>query len=351
MGALRVSAAAFVRPLASETVAGDACLVDTWSRGVVVAAVDGLGHGPAAATAAAAFLDCLRGALAAPLGQTLEAAHRALLKTRGAVATVARFDELAGTVEVAGIGNVTALLASGVAEAKHLVVPAGVLGGAFRTVVSQVVDFAEGDLLVLHTDGVRSRIALDGLRALAPDAIARTIVTKYGRPSDDAGCVVAVGGAATLPRAVPELSRDLDALTIAVRTPGDAECCAVEARRFAARHGFAVKAQWQVGIAVSELATNVLKFAPEGALTVRFAMDPRERIVLEMSDRGRGMADARAAADDGFSEGARLTADQPRRPGQGLGVGLGTVHRMMDDVVVETSPAGTRVVACRYRYR
>ncbi len=344
----RVTAGAFVRPIAGEVVAGDACLVEPWARGVVVVAADGLGHGPAAATASNAFLECVRAGLDMPLPDLFSTAHRALLRTRGAVVVVARFDEAAGKVEIAGIGNVTALLAAGASEPKHIVIPAGVVGGTFRTIRPQTFPFLPGDLLLLHTDGVHSRFACGSLRSLAPAAMARAVVTDHGKASDDAGCVVAVGSR-PIPSAPPSDPGGSESVKVAIRAAGDAECCAVEARAFAGHLGFPVKRQWEVGIAVSELATNVLKFAPEGTLTMTHARDARERMVVEVVDRGNGITDVGMAAADGFSEGAFLSPDRPRRAGQGLGVGLGCVHRMMDHVTVETSGAGTRVVAWKYR--
>ncbi len=190
---MRVSAAAFVRPLAGELVAGDACIVEPWARGLVVAVADGLGHGPAAAVAAAAFVEHVCAAREAPLAAVIEGAHRALRETRGAVAVLARFDELLRTVELAGVGDVTALLASGGADPRPVPLSAGVLGSAFRTVRPQVFAFGVGDLLVLHSDGVHRRFDLAPFRALAPRAFAEAVVSEHGKAWDDAACVVATG--------------------------------------------------------------------------------------------------------------------------------------------------------------
>jgi serine/threonine-protein kinase RsbT len=199
---------------------------------------------------------------------------------------------------------------------------------------------------VLHTDGVSGRFPFARLRGLDAAALARSIVTSYGKPSDDAACAVAIGLANAQ---VAAGVGDARALSFDIRVPGDAEFVAVSTRTFAERAGFGTKAQWQLGIAVSELATNVLKFGKEGRLSLTLAGSPREHIVVEVTDRGAGIADVRLASTDGFSEGAPLGGDRPRGPGQGLGVGLGTVRRMMDDVEIETGPSGTRIVARKFR--
>ncbi len=322
---IRAASGTYVRPLAGEDVAGDACLVEPWSRGVAVLVADGLGHGPIAAEASRALLHHVRGAIEMPLEQIFAGAHRALLRTRGAVAAIARFDEGAGKVEVAGIGNVTTRLLPAAAPPVHVLVPAGVLGGAYRAARPQSFGFAVGDLLVMHTDGVRSHFDLAPLRSLPPGELAKAVVAAHGKATDDAACAVVLGA----PPAVPAGRDDGDRVALPIRMPGDAECCAVGARAFAGRFGFTVRRQWEVSIAVSELATNVLRYADGGTLTLSRPEDPPDRVVVEIVDR--------AARDAG------------PRASHGLGVGLECVHRMMDHVAIETGPGGRRVVAWKYR--
>ena len=356
----RVTAGTFVRPIVGETVAGDACLVDACACGVVVAVVDGLGHGPAAAAASSAFLECLRAHRDEPLPEIFAIAHRAMLKTRGAVAVVARFDEAAGRVELAGLGNVTVLLAGHGADPKHVVVPPGVVGGTFRTIRSHVDPFAPGDVLVMHTDGVRSRFDWRLPGCPSPADLAQTIVAQHGKTTDDAGCAVVIGTTSVPPSPAAPDRDGHDAVQIAIRTPGDAECCAVEARAFAGRCGFDVESQWELAIAVSELVTNVLKFATEGTLTITYARhaghraDARDRVVIEVVDRGSGFAGRALRVARQLTTGAApgtIDADlhAARRPGQSLGVGLACVRRMTDHVIIESSGAGSRVVALKYR--
>ncbi len=322
---IRAASGTCIRPLAGEDVAGDACLVEPWSRGVVLLVADGLGHGPLAAEASRVLLSHVRGAIEMPLEQIFAGAHRALLKTRGAVATIARFDEGAGRVEVAGLGNVTTRLVQSAGPPLHVLVREGVLGGVYRPTRAQAFDFGVGDLLVMHTDGVRSRFDLAPLRSLPPDELAKAVVAAHGKATDDAACAVVLGA----PASVIGDREEGDRVAMPIRVPGDAECCAVGARAFTGRLGFPLRRQWEVGIAVSELATNVLKYADEGTLTLSCPEDPPERVVVEIVDRAR--------------EGG------PRAAAHGLGVGLECVHRMMDHVAIESGPRGRRVVAWKYR--
>ncbi len=138
--------------------------------------------------------------------------------------------------------------------------------------------------------------------------------------------------------------------TIPLRVGGDAECAAHAARAFSRSVGFDARQQWEISIAVSELATNVLKFAGEGLVRLCHVHMPREAIVVEASDHGAGIADVSRAIADGFSEGAPLRPDRARPDGQGLGVGLGSVHRMMHQVDIQSNAAtGTRIIAIKFR--
>ena len=68
-------------------------------------------------------------------------------------------------------------------------------------------------------------------------------------------------------------------------------------------------------------------------------------------DLGAGLVDLERNLPDGVSAGASLR-DAPRRLGSGLGIGLGTVYRLMDEVHVEAiSNRGTRVIAHKHVVR
>jgi phosphoserine phosphatase RsbX len=341
---VRVLLGTCVRPLAGESVSGDACAEVPWSRGVIVVLADGLGHGERAATAAQAFVACVTAAAELPLGEMFARGHRALLKTRGAVATVARFDESRAEVEIAAIGNVAAQLArAGGRHSEHVISMPGVLGSAYRSVRPQTFPFEVGDLLLVCSDGVRARFDLELVRALDVKAAAESIVRTNGKGTDDAACAVARGmpeGSGRHRTAVPGPAAPDGEKIVPIRMRGDAECAAHEARTFARRAGLGARAEWEVSIVASELATNVLKFAGAGEVRLRHVHSPREAIVVEAIDRGHGIANVRAAITDGFSE----------RPEAGLGVGLGSVHRLMDHVDIQSNVrTGTRIVASKFR--
>jgi serine/threonine-protein kinase RsbT len=125
--------------------------------------------------------------------------------------------------------------------------------------------------------------------------------------------------------------------------------CAAEGRRYASVIGFDTKAQGEVAICIAELVSNVAKFAGHGTIELSTVKEPRLGMRIVVEDAGPGVDDPASVFEDGFSEGRRLDPGTPRRSGQGLGVGLGAVARMMSQVeMVNVPKRGLRVVAIKW---
>ena len=105
--------------------------------------------------------------------------------------------------------------------------------------------------------------------------------------------------------------------------------------------GFGVREREEVVIVVSELATNVLKHAGRGTLTlIPIRASERAGIQIECVDNGPGIGDVEQAISDGFSTAGSL------------GYGLGAVNRLMDDLVISSrgkGGKGTRIACQRWR--
>jgi anti-sigma regulatory factor (Ser/Thr protein kinase) len=126
------------------------------------------------------------------------------------------------------------------------------------------------------------------------------------------------------------LSSSLE-LSIELRTLDEVRVAQSSIRRFVAQLGFDRPRQWQVTIAASEAGTNMVKYGGGGRLTLRRIVYPRTGLRLEARDYGPGIGDLARALEDHVSEGnnvlVREHLDQSHR---GLGVGLGSIRRMMD---------------------
>jgi hypothetical protein len=192
-----------VRSLDQES--GDQYLVKCLPEGVMVAVVDGLGHGPEAAAAARTAVDLLKARAAEHPVSLLKRCHEALRPTRGAVVSLACFDP--GGMTWLGVGNVDGVLVRADPEAgtERLLVRGGVVGGQLPALEAARLSVTRGDLLIFATDGVRSDFAedLSGRRPLglgqrvaperqeSPRSTANRILAAYGKATDDALVMVA----------------------------------------------------------------------------------------------------------------------------------------------------------------
>jgi hypothetical protein len=184
------------RPMAGQDLSGDIATVQTSDHRAVIAVIDGLGHGPEAATAAQAAAQVVEKHRAEPLEALLLLAHEQLADTRGAAATVAIVDGVAGRLDWVGVGNVNATLlrADDTARPRShgVFLCRGILGYLLPSLhISAPLPLAPGDMLVLATDGVRGDVT-GPFRAEAPvGRLAETILADQATSDDDALVLVA----------------------------------------------------------------------------------------------------------------------------------------------------------------
>jgi negative regulator of sigma-B (phosphoserine phosphatase) len=172
-----------------EQVCGDAWVAAAGRDGVLLAAIDGLGHGAPAGRAAQRAATILRDHVDESLPALISACHAALADTRGAALTVARIDVRAHTLTWLGIGNVAGLLVPAIAgvPAPAALLLAGVVGDRLPQLVPVTLPLVPGDTVLLATDGVEGAVG-DQLRvrgALGP--LADGLLRRHRRgPHDDA---------------------------------------------------------------------------------------------------------------------------------------------------------------------
>ena len=174
---------------------GDQYLVEPFPNGVLTVVVDGLGHGPSAATAGKTAVGAMQGHVREPVDLLLRRCHESLRRTRGVVMSLASFDALGGTVTWLGVGNVKGLLlfAPGTTERprERLLLRGGVVGYQLPTLRPSVLPIKRGDLLIFATDGLRSAFT-DGVVFDEPaQQMADRILVQYRRGTDDAMVLVA----------------------------------------------------------------------------------------------------------------------------------------------------------------
>jgi negative regulator of sigma-B (phosphoserine phosphatase) len=173
---------------------GDVAVFAPSARGALVAAIDGLGHGDAAADAAEAAAAVLRAHADDRPQDVLERCHAELRHTRGAVMTLAWFDLAAGTLEWTGVGNVEARLvrtsAEGGVRFAFPVVLGGVVGYNLPQARLGAVGLEHGDAVVMTTDGVYADYSASLEPGLPAQELADRVLERHGKGTDDALAVV-----------------------------------------------------------------------------------------------------------------------------------------------------------------
>lgn len=174
-------------PCQGETANGDAVVVRRDGDHVLLAVVDAIGHGPAAAEVASEARRHLEGAaLDASVREIFAGLHERLGGTRGAAATVCMVH--GPDIEGAGVGNVEV---STTLSALSCVLTPGILGVRMSGLRVFSGKLATDVRIILHSDGISRRFELSSLRALPATAACRAIMEGHRRPHDDASVLVA----------------------------------------------------------------------------------------------------------------------------------------------------------------
>lgn len=182
------------RPMPGEQALGDVHVIAARPSGLLVAVVDGVGHGPVAAAAAERAADVLRGSPHEPLTALVRRCHQVLEGTRGAVMSLAEF-HAGGGVSWLGVGNVEGVLLRSSAEAtpkpESLLLRGGVVGHRLPTIEASRLHVSPGDVLILASDGISPGFLKD-LKVRGPaQSVADRILASHARVTDDGLVLVA----------------------------------------------------------------------------------------------------------------------------------------------------------------
>ena len=181
--------------LPGQSESGDRHLLRCAGDGILIAALDGIGHGQEAACAAEAAIAILKAGAGEPIISLVERCHEGLKKTRGVVMSLASIDPGHGMLTWLGVGNVQGVLmrvgARKGSVQEVLLLRGGVVGAQLPALQATVLPIAKGDTLILVTDGIRGEF-VEGLSAMeAPQRAADRILNQYGKGNDDALVLVA----------------------------------------------------------------------------------------------------------------------------------------------------------------
>ena len=199
---------------------GDRSLVKTFPQGVLLAVVDGLGHGHEAAIAAQAAIATLEENAHESVVTLVERCHRDLRPTRGAVMSLAALSHTAeavpepggplvrpvaaqralessngpqATMTWLGVGDVEGVLlrADRFAGKECLLSRGGVVGYQLPTLRLTRLPVGRGDLVIFTTDGIHGDFIEKVRAGDSPQQIADAILIRCNRGTDDALVLVA----------------------------------------------------------------------------------------------------------------------------------------------------------------
>jgi negative regulator of sigma-B (phosphoserine phosphatase) len=173
---------------------GDLAVFAPSKVGGLVAVIDGLGHGDAAADAAEEAARVLTAYVEFPPQDLLERCHQELRNTRGAVMTLAWFDLEARSMRWTGVGNVEARFVRAGDDATARFPSPVVLGGVVGFNLPQVrlgtIPLEPGDAVVMATDGVGADYSASLESGVPAQQLAERVLGRHGKGTDDALAVV-----------------------------------------------------------------------------------------------------------------------------------------------------------------
>jgi negative regulator of sigma-B (phosphoserine phosphatase) len=190
------------RALHGELESGDLDVVVEFAGGTLVGAIDGLGHGEAAAAAARAAAAICREHADDPLEELMQRCHTELRRTRGAVLSLASFRDIDETMSWLGVGNVGGVLFRADAGAERpredLICRPGIVGYRMPPLRERILPVRSGDVLIFATDGIDGGFCLVETPTQRDlDDMADEILHTYAKELDDAlvvvGCYRGIG--------------------------------------------------------------------------------------------------------------------------------------------------------------
>lgn len=176
-----------------ERVCGDGYHIKYTRKGFQIFVGDGLGHGAnaheAVEQAVRAFKQCAENDPVA----VLRYVHEHVKKSRGLVATIATVDFEAQSWNICGIGNINTRIYNGL-DNKTYTPYNGIIGHNIpRTINSTVVPYQKHQIIIMHSDGLRTRWNLSELNSIikqSPAIIASALYKDNVRGTDDATVLV-----------------------------------------------------------------------------------------------------------------------------------------------------------------
>jgi negative regulator of sigma-B (phosphoserine phosphatase) len=174
---------------------GDLHMVCCNQNGILIAVIDGIGHGEEAAEVARIAAALLQRSVDEPVISLVERCHEKLRGSRGVVLSLAFVSPEQKMMTWLGVGNVHGVLVR--ADTKRgnaqesLLLRAGVVGSKLPYLQASVLPVSQGDTVIFATDGVQSDFSTTLSARENPQRAADRILSHFRSGNDDALVLVA----------------------------------------------------------------------------------------------------------------------------------------------------------------
>jgi anti-sigma regulatory factor (Ser/Thr protein kinase)/serine/threonine protein phosphatase PrpC len=180
------------RPFKGEKFNGDTVFLKFFNNKLMIAVIDGLGHGFEAEEAAQKAIECLNNNYHQNLDMIINQMKSDIRKTRGLVISIALIDYRKSLLNYVGIGNVT----TRIYKSSESIRPVNVNGMIRATIPNfRILQYpwSNDSIIVMATDGISEKNDPDkypGLIDKHPMVLAGVLFRDYARLTDDATIVV-----------------------------------------------------------------------------------------------------------------------------------------------------------------
>jgi negative regulator of sigma-B (phosphoserine phosphatase) len=179
-----------IAPIKGEERSGDSYIVRTIKDCILIAVIDGVGHGDEAAEASRKAIQVLERTEDTNVITLVRRCHDVLMDTRGVVMSIAMLNVAERSMTWLGVGNVAGhVLRSDpntMPTREVMLTRGGTVGLRLPMLAASVTELKRGDVLLLATDGLAPGYSNE-VRLDAPlQHLADQILKSYSRGTDDA---------------------------------------------------------------------------------------------------------------------------------------------------------------------